>query len=368
MSYKKVVINLDIMTKKMFDKFNTFTNLQFKPAEQIWEYYPKTGSGQYDGNKQFNEAPILETLLVLDHIKQHTPNTKPQFWYNTSLFIHNDDVYNIINGECVKVDLDGLLFMSFREAWSHPFFGILKVLLEKNGGKLSKPNMATMTNNGCLNKFFAIRELYPQREKFVGDIIIPYSIKANEMETFMKFVKEKMGDKIVVKKDCIQEGKGVMFRDLSRGGMIEKTINDIKNHKNRGSEVIITPAFNIKREYRCYFTNDESGSEVYSIKQRVNSEDIDVYSKDNIQIYKNISAKWHEVKTDSPEFEMGSKLTKSMLEIMSYDTGTLEFAETSDGNLVFFEVNQMAGPLPFEGDDTVNMNRYYSKMLERIFS
>lgn len=258
--------------------------------------------------------------------------------------------------------------MSFREAWSHPFWRIFEILLEKNGGKLSKPNMATMTNNGCMNKFYAIRELYKVREEFVGDIIIPYSIKHNEMDIFINFIQEKMGEKIVVKKDCIQEGKGVMFRDLTRNGAKEKMINDIQYHKNRGNEVIITPAFEIKREYRCYFTNDESGKEVYSIKQRVNETDIDVYSKDNIQIYKNISAKWHEVKTDSEAFELGSELTKNMLEHMSYDTGCLEFAEAEDGTLVFFEINQMAGPLPFDGEDTENMQRYYSKMLDRIFS
>jgi hypothetical protein len=368
MNYKKVVINLDIMTKAMFDKFNTFAHLQFKPQTEIWKHYPKTGAGNYNGNTMFNEAPILETLLVLDHIKENHPNTKPEFWYNTSLFIYNDEVYNIIGGKCLKVDLDNLLFISFREAWSHPFWKIFKVLLEKNGGKLSKPNMATMTNNGCMNKFFGIQELYPNRDEFLGDIIIPYSIKTNELDTFINFISEKLGNKIVIKKDCIQEGKGVMFRDLTRDGMVEKMKNDIKSHKNRGSEVIITPAFDIKREYRCYFTNDESGKKVYSIKQRVNETDIDVYSKDNIQIYKNISAKWHEVKTDSQEFKIGTDKSVEMMDLMSYDTGSLEFAETTDGKFVFFEVNQMAGPLPFDGEDTENMQKYYSRMLERMFS
>jgi len=83
MSYKRVVINLDIMTKEMFDKFNTFTKLQFQPATKIWEYYPKTGKGNYNPKTMFNEAPILETFLVLDHLKLNHPDTKPQFWYNT---------------------------------------------------------------------------------------------------------------------------------------------------------------------------------------------------------------------------------------------------------------------------------------------
>lgn len=40
----------------------------------------------------------------------------------------------------------------------------------------------------------------------------------------------------------------------------------------------------------------------------------------------------------------------------------------TDGQFVFFEVNQMAGPLPFDGEDTENMQKYYSRMLERMFS
>ena len=56
-----------------------------------------------------------------------------------------------------------------------------------------------------------------------------------------------------------------------------------------------------------------------------------------------------------------------MLEFMSYDTGCLEFAQTLDGKIVFFEVNQMAGPLPFEGEDTKNMTRYYFSIFDEMF-
>ena len=364
--YKHIIISLDIMQKDIYDKFMTFTHLQFKPADEIWKYYPKTGEGKYNPQTMFNEATIVETLLLLDYIKEK--NIKPVFWYNSSLFIYNDDLYSIRGAkEIVKVDLKDTLFVSMREAWSHPFFGILEQILEKNQGKLAKPNKKTMYNNGCMNKFYALNELFLQREKYIGDFILPYNIKQNEMPIFIEFMKTHLGSKIVLKYDCIQEGKGVIFKDIDKPESFQQITDILKYNKIKGKEVLISPAYEIKQEYRCYFTKNINGKNVYSIKQRVNSTQIDVFEQENIQIYKNISVKWHEVKTSSEEFLFGEKLTKEMLEFMSYDTGCLEFAQTLDGKIVFFEVNQMAGPLPFEGEDTLNMTKYYFSIFDEMF-
>lgn len=365
--YKNIIINLDIMQKPVYDKFMSFSHLQFKPADEIWKHYPKTGMGNYNPKTMFNEAPIAETFLLLDYIKNK--NIKPVFWYNSSLFIYNQDLYSIKGAkEIVKVDLNETLFVSLREAWSHPFFAILEQILKQNGGKLAKPNKSTMINNGCMNKFFALNELFSQREAYLGDFILPYNIKPNEITVFLEFIQQKMGSKIVLKYDCIQEGKGVIFKDIDKPESLQQITDILKFNKVKGKEVLITPAYEIKREYRCYFTNNLNGKKVFSIKQRVNSDQIDVFEKENIQIYKNISVKWHEVKTNSDIFKFGEKLTKEMLEFMSYDTGCLEFAQTNEDKIVFFEVNQMAGPLPFEGEDTQNMTRYYHSIFDEMFN
>ena len=364
--YKDIIISLDIMQKEVYDKFMSFSHLQFKPADEIWNYYPKTGAGNYNPKTMFNEAPIVETFLLLDYLKNK--NIKPVFWYNSSLFIYNDDLYSIKGAkEIVKVDLSETLFVSLREAWSHPFFAILEQILKQNDGKLAKPNKSTMINNGCMNKFFALNELFKKREEFIGDFILPYNIKQNEIEVFLEFIKEKMGTKIVLKYDCIQEGKGVIFKDINKPESFQQISEILKFNKIKGKEVLITPAYEIQREYRCYFTNNLHGKNVYSIKQRVNSDQIDVFEKENIQIYKNISVKWHEVKYNSDIFKFGEEITKEMLEFMSYDTGCLEFAQTNDNKIVFFEVNQMAGPLPFEGEDTLNMTKYYFSIFDEMF-
>jgi hypothetical protein len=56
-----------------------------------------------------------------------------------------------------------------------------------------------------------------------------------------------------------------------------------------------------------------------------------------------------------------------MLDYLSFDTGCLEFAQTTNGEIVFFEINQMAGPLPFAGEDTKNMTKYYHAIFDNMF-
>ena len=365
MNIKEAIISLDIMPRDTYDKFSRFSKLQGMKPDDIWKHYPSTGLNNYNPETMVLEASIIETYLLLDYLKEN--KIKARLWYNNPLFIYNERLFRIKGDEIIEEDLERVYFVSLREALSHPFFRILKIILEAKEGALVKPNMQTMENAGCMNKFYAKRELYTKREKYLGDLIIPFNITQRDHKVFMEFVREKLGDKIVLKKDCVQEGKGVIFKDLSRDKQMQSISKILNSHKAKDREVLISKAYDIEREYRCYFTQHGDKKEVYSIKQRVNHKDIDVYDKDDITIYKNISVKWHEVKTDSEEFRFGSELTKEMLTLMSFDTGCLEFARTTDGKIVFFEVNQMAGPLPFAGEDTKNMTRYYHNIFDNMF-
>ncbi|MCK4736914.1 MAG: hypothetical protein KAT10_00030 [Sulfurimonas sp.] len=361
---KRSIISLDVMSRDVYDKFSKFSHLQHISPAEMWEYYPKTGKNNLDPKTMFNEAPIIEPYLMVNYLKQKKISTV--FWYNNALFIYNEKLFRIVGDKIVEIDIKNLCFISFRESFAHPFYKFLKIILEQSGGKLAKPNMQTMYNVGCMNKLYAFAELYHRREELLGDFIIPFNITPRDYPVFIKFLKDNLGDKIVFKQDCIQEGKGVIFKDLSKDNQLESITSILNAHKIKTREVFITSAVDIVNEYRCYFTNHGRKKTVFSIKQRVNSGDIDVYERDNIQIYKNISVKWLEVKTDSMVFENASKIAKSIMKDMSYDTGCLEFAYTKDGKVVFFEVNQMAGPLPFEGEDTTNMTNYYFSMFDKM--
>ncbi|MCW8895396.1 MAG: hypothetical protein OQK48_08225 [Sulfurimonas sp.] len=362
---REAIISLDIMPKETYEKFNKFSKLQNASADEIWKHYPSTGLNNYDKNTMVLEASIIETYLLINYLRDN--NIRPRLWHNNPLFIHNEKLLRIKGEEIIEEPLENLYFVSIREALSHPFFRILKIILQQKGGDLVKPNIQTMENAGCMNKFYAKRELYNQREKYLGDVIIPFNITTRDHHTFMKYVKEHLGNKIVLKKDCVQEGKGVIFKDLSRENQMESISKILNSHKTKDREVLISSAYEIEREYRCYFTQHDDVKTVYSIKQRVNSENIDVYNQDDITIYKNIDVKWHEVKTNTDIFKFGSQLTKEMLDSLSFDTGCLEFAKTTDGKIVFFEVNQMAGPLPFAGEDTENMTKYYYSIFDNMF-
>lgn len=362
---REAIISLDIMNRETYDRFAKYGALQNASPTEIWTHYPSTGLNNYDSKTMVLEASIIETYLLVNYLKEH--KIKSRFWYNNPLFIHNEKLMRIKGNEIIEEDISNLYFVSLRESLSHPFFRILKIILENQGGGLVKPNMQTMENAGCMNKLYASRELYKRRELYLGDVIIPFNITHVDHQVFMDYVRENLGDKIVLKKDCVQEGKGVIFKDLSRPNQMASISKILNAHKVKDREVFISSAYKIEREYRCYFTQHGDKKTVYSIKQRVNSEDIDVYDKEDITIYKNISVKWHEVKTDSDIFKFGVDLTKEILNDLSYDTGCLEFAQTTDGRIIFFEVNQMAGPLPFAGEDTENMTRYYHRIFDNMF-
>jgi hypothetical protein len=362
---KQAIISLDVMPYDVYKRFSQMSHLQNKSNVEIWQHYPMIGK-KYNPNTMVKQTSIIESYLMLNYLNKL--NVKCRFWYNNSLFIFNDNLYRIVEDKVVKIDLNGMYFFSFRESFRHPFFQFLEILLKKHNGKLAKPNKATMTNVGCMNKMYGFIQLYKSRNKYLQDVIIPYNIKQNEYAVFLKFCHENIGSKVVFRNDCIQEGKGVIFKDLSKGYNIKELNNSIQIHKHFQKELLIAPVYNIKAEYRCYFTKYDK-PQIFSIKQRVNtSSEDELFDKENIQIYKNIQVKWLEIKNNSKTFQMASNIAYKMIRLMSYDTGCLEFALTNEDKIVFFEVNQMAGPLPFEGDDCKNIDKYYNSMIKQMIS
>jgi len=140
----------------------------------------------------------------------------------------------------------------------------------------------------------------------------------------------------------------------------------LDRHIQKEHELLITPLYEIQAEYRCYFTKFDE-TKIFSIKQRVNLTDEDkLFEKANIQINVNIETKWILIEQNSRIFQEVSKIALKMIEILDYDTGCLEFAITTDDKIVFFEVNQMAGPLPFKGEDCENIQQYYLSIFDGI--
>ena len=89
--------------------------------------------------------------------------------------------------------------------------------------------------------------------------------------------------------------------------------------------------------------------------------------KDNIHIGTNIRTKWYEILPGTHDYSNAERTAREMLSFLSYDTGTLEFAHTKDGRIVFFEVNPMGAPLSFAGKDLALTNDYYEDVFNMMF-
>lgn len=357
MKIKKVIISLNNLSIKKFREFEKFENIE--SYSQIWDKYPMI-EGAFDPNKMTKEISTLEPYFATLYLK--SKNIEYEIFFNESLFILNDKLYRI-RDSIEEIELKTLYFISFRESWQHPFFKILKVLLKKNGGKLSKPNLATMNNVGCMNKFYSIAKLYKYRDLYLQNIAIPYNLKQRDYKKFVNFLKSNLSSRVVIKIDCTQEGKGVIFRDLNQ----DNIDSILDTHKVKSKEIFIMPSYDIESEYRVYFTKKAKELKIFSIKERVNlTQKEKLFQRENIHIYKNIDVKWSLIDSRD-KIEYISKISKKILKKLGYRAGCLEFGVLKNGEILFLEVNQMAGPLTFNRADSENLTKFYISMIENLF-
>ena len=362
---KRAIILLDIMAREDYQHtIDLHGQLADASAEEVWAHYAVIGAPRRPGVKISKKSPLVETYLLIHHLKRR--GIPYRIWYDNALAIHNETLYRITDRGPVEEPLDGTCFITLRDTWRHPFFGILEVLLRERGGRLAKPNPQTMRNTGCMNKFYALRELYPWRQTYLHDVVVPLNLKRRDYPAFMAFVADRLGKQVVFKLDCVQEGRGVAFRDLDDPKALETVSALLDKHMSTNRELFVAPAYRIHQEFRCYFTRGDS-IRVFSVKRRVNDASVDeLVTRDNLQIYKNIKVKWHEVAPGSDDYAKATGVAHELIDRLSYNAGCVEFAQTEDGRTVFFEVNQMAGPLPFHGKDVALTTAYYESMFEMM--
>jgi hypothetical protein len=360
---KRAIILLDIMTREDYEYcIGLHGKLASASAEEVWSHYAVIGAPHKPGAKISKKSPLVETYLLIHHLKRR--GIPYWLWYDNSLALVNDTLYRFGGDGPVEEPLEGACLITLRDSWRHPFFGILEVLLREKGGRLAKPNPQTMRNTGCMNKFYALRELYPMRATWLHDIAVPYNLKKRFYPAFLELLSAKMGRRVVFKTDCVQQGHGVVFCDLKDPNLPSKVQPLLEKHMRDNQELFVTPAYRISKEFRCYFTRGDMTT-VFSIKCRVNDASFDeLATRDNLQIYKNIKVKWHQVAPGTEDHTRATEIAQELVSRLSYNAGCVEFALTEDGRSVFFEVNQMAGPLPFHGKDVALTTAYYHSMFE----
>lgn len=362
---KRVVILLDVLKRENFEKFKSvLPELSEASLEEIWAYYPVRNAPKSKCPVETQHASFIEPFLLMHHLnKRRIPHS---LWYDNSLCILNDDLYRFTSNGTIKEDLRGTYFVTLRDWLRHPFFTILKIILRQQNGDLVKPNIQSMVNNGCMNKFFGVCELYELRSKYIQDIAVPYNLKRHHHAQFTDLIRSVMGQYVVFKRDCIQVGEGVAFTDLDGQDVIKSIPRLLAQHTQLRKEVLITPAYQIEREFRCYFTKRDH-LKIFTIKERKNLTPLEVMlKKDNIHLGTNISARWYEILPGSEDYARAERIARQMLSFLTYDAGTLEFALTKDGRTVFFEVNPMGAPLSFAGKDLALTNEFYKDIFDML--
>jgi hypothetical protein len=362
---ERVVISLDIIPKGNFEIFKRhLPELSSASLDEIWTYYPVRNAAKNRCPVDNQHASFIEPFLLINYLNER--DIPYSLWYDNAICIMNDDLYRFTQEGPIKENLRGTYFFTLREWFRHPFFTILKTILRQQKGDLVKPNAQSMINPGCMNKFFGLCELYELRSKYIQDIAVPYNLKPHHYPAFVDLIRANMGPHVVFKQDCIQEGAGVMFADLDNKNIIESVSPYLARHMNLRQEVMITPAHQIEREFRCYFVKNYR-LKIYAIKERKNVTTLkEMLGKKNIHIGTNIVSKWSAITPGMPDHALAENIAREMLGFLSYDTGCLEFAITNEGNIVYFEVNPMAAPLPFAGKDLALTNDYYSNLFDMM--
>ncbi|WP_457747012.1 hypothetical protein [Sulfurimonas sp.] len=96
------------------------------------------------------------------------------------------------------------------------------------------------------------------------------------------------------------------------------------------------------------------------------TDETELFQKENIAINTNITVEWKLLENSHLLYEKVSQTAIELIEKLDYDTGCVEFAFDLNDKILFFEVNQMAGPLPFTGEDLHNIQNYYDSIMSLL--
>ena len=290
--------------------------------------------------------------------------------YQPELFITNDKLYAIIEDEISEIPLEGTGFFTLRTDFNHPFHEILDYLVQKNGGVINKPTFRPIASTSQeRNKFFGIIGLYPKREEFLQDIVIPYGIREENYPRFLAWIKENFNSKIVLKKDGFQCCYGISMIDFGKNTEeenLKRAAFVLDSQRTPRNAAYITPYHSFESEYRMYFVKTKQTKKIYSIKQKhlkTNQEELFA----NSTFRESFSFDWSCVPREKwSEIKSIIDRAYEMIEQMDFETGTLEFGITQKGAIVFFEVNPMGSPMVFGGEDKNDIHEFYMDLFDLV--
>ena len=352
------------ISKNIFDEINKYSNKLSLIKDLLKDFRT------YTLDYKISETLSLEYLMLLSYLRFHgfkeifTLIDTPFFIFNDSLYFRNS------NNTFEEIKLNKLLFISTRWSnWNYSFFHILKELIEKNNGKFVKPNL----NNYCIPfkwKLYAIKSLYKYRENYIGDIIIPYKISWWIVNLFIDFVKNKLWNIVLIKQDNTQVGEWIYVCNLNTDDWIKRFKLNLKKQLNYLKEIYIVPYYDFKEEYRVYFIKHKNKVNIYSIKKKeILTDKNEIIKAWTFKYWDVANLKWEYIpnklwqKEDWLYYNIYKKACE-YINLLDYETWSLEFGLTKDWKYIFFEVNWMSDPICLTDEDIENMTKYYMDLFD----
>lgn len=368
--FKRVYYFVDELDIEWYNELLRFIDLlNINSYEEIYDKHFKLWTDKLKDNSTYWYWTNLEAFLFAKYLKDKWINDF-KLLYRPELFILNEKLFIIQNRLVEEIELENTAFYTLRTDFNHPFHEILDIILKKKWWIINKPTFRPIESTSQeRNKFFGIIWLYNDREKFLGNMVIPYWILKENYEIFLNFIKNNFNTKVAIKKDWYQCREWISMLNLKSSDLefnIKKASEILNNHSNSRYASYITPFYKFKKEYRIYFIKKWANIKIYSVKQKnleIDSENVFLWDT----FKENMYFKWDVLeKKDWLAIDHIFENSYKMISLMNFETWNLEFWETEDGKIIFFEVNPMWSPMIFKWEDENNIHEYYMDLFDFI--
>lgn len=371
---KKVYYFVDELTSDWYKELKDFLYLlEASSYDEIYEKHFKLWNQKIKDNSSFRFGTNLEVFLFRKFLRDNNIDIENFYlFYKPELFIVNDELFIIENQKIIKIDIEDAYFFTLRSDFNHPFHEILDILCQKKWGYINKPTFRPIDSTfNERNKFTGIIGLYRSGFQYLDNIVIPYGIQEKNYWLFLEWIGINFWNKLVLKQDGYQCGYGLTMLDLLDQSLDENVIKSKTPLSGQFSSIYrpyITKYYEFKNEYRVYFIKINNEINIYSIKQKqlqINPEKL--FLADTFK--DTASYKWSFIeKKDWKNFGHVLEASKNMISSMMFETGTLEFWETHDDKIIYFEVNPMGSPMIFEGNDIEDIHTFYMDLFKLLIT
>lgn len=369
--FNKIYICLDWYNLDEVQEIKNYSFLSHSNFQEIFRcFYSK--SNTYEENQIIMQyTTSLEYFLFYTYLLKIWYDTKNiETLINPSLFIYNDTLFIIDNWEIKQLFIEQVGFFSIRWInWQHPFFFILKTLLSSKWWKALRNNDYSYMNTRW--KFFALNSLYKKRSELLWDIIIPFNIKKSDYQVFANFLKNNLGDSILIKKDFYSCWMWNFPINLSNFDSFQenKFINAIKNNSDKIDAIYIVPIEKFIEEYRIYFVKFEEKINIYSVKtKRVNITKDEIHKMEVFKYGGYYDWEYIELEKFYLEYNYVYEVVLKYLETLDYNFWNIEIWKKENWEFSFFEVNTMWSALPYKGNDTNSLINYYENIFKHFIN